>query len=74
MLRNYNSTPPRYPPRFRTLLGLIKPYIVLISCLNPGGVILGGVPLESLKMSHEHADVISLQLVMCKWGVPSGVN
>ena len=34
--------PPKVPPpRFRTLLGLIKPYIVPKSSLNPGG----GVPL-----------------------------
>ena len=43
-IRDYNSTPPKgtIPPRLRTLLGLIKPYIVLISSLNPGGVPLGG--------------------------------
>ena len=39
----YNRTPPPKgtPPRFRTLLGLIKPCIVLTSSLNPGV----GVPL-----------------------------
>ena len=37
-VRNYTSTPPqRYPPRFRALIGLIKPYTILISSLNPGG-------------------------------------
>ena len=40
----------RYPPpRFRTLVGLIKPYIFLISSLNAGGGYLwGGVLLYSL--------------------------
>ena len=42
LVRDYNSTPPKgTPPRFRTLLGLIKPCI-LVSSLNPGGVPLGG--------------------------------
>ena len=42
-VRDYNSTPQRYPPRrFRTILGRISPYIVLISSLSPGGVPLGG--------------------------------
>ena len=35
--------PPKVPPlRFRTPLGPIKPYIVLISSLNPGGCTFRG--------------------------------
>ena len=43
-VRDCNST----SPRFRTLLGLIKPYIVLISSFNPGGCTFGGDTIESL--------------------------
>ena len=37
--------PQRYPPGFRTPLGLLKPYIILISSLNLGGGTFGGVLL-----------------------------
>ena len=43
LVRDYNSTPSKgVRPRFRTLLGLIKLYMVFVSSLNPGGVPLGG--------------------------------
>ena len=39
------------PRRFITLLGLIKPYIVLISSLQPGGLPLEGesIPYNGMK-------------------------
>ena len=46
VLRSLQAMPKGTPPRFRTLLGLIQPcIIVLISSLNPGGVPLGEVLL-----------------------------
>ena len=45
LVGDYDRTPPKvHPPKIRTLLGLIKPYIVTISSLNPGGGAGGGIP------------------------------
>ena len=51
-LLGVRHVPPQvYPPKFPTLLGLIKLHIVLISSLNPGGVHFGGVVLLLLNLA-----------------------
>ena len=48
VIRDYNSNPHKGThPRFRTLLGLITPYVVLISSLNPGRGTFGGGVLSA---------------------------